>query len=129
MLEGHRGRVYSVVFSPNGQQLASGSWDSTVRLWDASTGKCLQKLEGYGYNVSFSPDGSNLITESGILDMRQALQSDHFQWIGRGIESKRTWITWNGKNLLWLPPEYRPTEFTVRENCVGIGCGSGAVYI
>src|SRR5882757_10660916 len=24
------------------------------------------------------------------------------QWRGCGIESKRTWITWDGNNLLWL---------------------------
>jgi hypothetical protein len=43
--------------------------------------------------------------------------------------SKRTWITWDGNNLLWLPPEYRPGEFAVKGNYVGIGCGSGVVYI
>jgi hypothetical protein len=74
-----------------------------VRLWDAATGKCLQTLGAYAYNVSFSPDGSNLVIDSGTLGVRQTLQSGHAQWIGCGIESKRTWITWDGNNLLWLP--------------------------
>src|SRR5690349_21802477 len=43
-LEGHTGPVSSVVFSPNGQQLSLASGDGTVRLWDASTGACLQTL-------------------------------------------------------------------------------------
>ena len=32
-LEGHGGWVTSVCFSPDGKQLASGSWDETVRVW------------------------------------------------------------------------------------------------
>lgn len=34
---GHSEAVLSVAFSPDGQQLASGSGDTTVRLWDIYT--------------------------------------------------------------------------------------------
>ncbi|RME21005.1 MAG: WD40 repeat domain-containing protein [Deltaproteobacteria bacterium] len=34
LLQGHAGQVSSVEFSPDGDWLASGSWDGTVRRWD-----------------------------------------------------------------------------------------------
>jgi WD40 repeat protein len=39
VLEGHSDGVLSVAFSPNGEILASGSHDNSIRLWDSSTGK------------------------------------------------------------------------------------------
>ncbi|KJZ69826.1 hypothetical protein HIM_10779 [Hirsutella minnesotensis 3608] len=62
-LEGHGDGVTSAVFSPDGQRLASGSEDRTVKAWDAATGACLQTLEGHGdwvRSVVFSPDGQRL---------------------------------------------------------------------
>jgi WD40 repeat protein len=44
-LEGHGDSVTSVVFSADGQRLASGSVDNTVKIWDAATGACEQTLE------------------------------------------------------------------------------------
>jgi hypothetical protein len=35
-LRGHTDQVMSVAFSPDGQRLASGSWDNTLILWDPS---------------------------------------------------------------------------------------------
>jgi WD40 repeat protein len=36
---GHSGSVYSVAYSPDGKHLVSGSYDNTVKVWDAQTGK------------------------------------------------------------------------------------------
>ncbi|KAK3324830.1 hypothetical protein B0T19DRAFT_465077, partial [Cercophora scortea] len=41
----------SVAFSPNSQRLASGSGDETIKIWDPTSGQCLQTLEGHGDSV------------------------------------------------------------------------------
>ncbi len=65
----HQKRVNSVSFSPDEQTLASGSFDSTIKLWDVKTGQELRTLYGHSnevWSVSFSPDGHTLA--SGSLD-------------------------------------------------------------
>ena len=37
-MEGHTNDVYSVGFSPDGKFIVSGSYDNTVRVWDANNG-------------------------------------------------------------------------------------------
>ena len=67
VLEGHTNDVLSVVFSPDGSLLASGSWDKTIRMWDAETGALLRTLEGHTeavLSVAFSPDSSLLASGS-----------------------------------------------------------------
>ncbi|BAY42529.1 WD-40 repeat-containing protein [Scytonema sp. HK-05] len=43
-LEEHIDQVYSVTFSPDGQIIASGSEDQTIKLWNVKTGECLTTL-------------------------------------------------------------------------------------
>ncbi|PIG80687.1 NACHT and WD40 domain protein, partial [Aspergillus arachidicola] len=46
--------VESVAFSPNGQTIASGSHDKTIKLWDTKTGMELQTFKGHFYPVTLS---------------------------------------------------------------------------
>lgn len=66
-LTGHTGSVSSVTFNPDGQTLASGSHDETIKLWNLATGKELRTLTGHTKtvtSVAFSPDGQTLASGS-----------------------------------------------------------------
>ncbi|XP_024988898.1 notchless protein homolog [Cynara cardunculus var. scolymus] len=66
-IAGHTEAVLSVVFSPDGQQLASGSGDTTVRLWDLNTQTPLFTCTGHKnwvLCVAWSPDGKHLVSGS-----------------------------------------------------------------
>ncbi|KAL7942645.1 hypothetical protein V8C42DRAFT_331538 [Trichoderma barbatum] len=45
---------------------------------------------------------------------------------GYGISYDKSWITWNGKNLLWIPPDYRPrTTQAISRRCVVMEAHTG----
>jgi WD40 repeat protein len=61
------GAVISVVFSPDGNLLATGDSNGEVRVWEVATGRLLLGIPGHAgwvLCVAFSPDGNTIATSS-----------------------------------------------------------------
>ena len=60
--------VASAHFSPKGDLIVTGSWDGSAKIWNATTGKVVRKLEGghtsFVNTAVFSPDGQFILTAS-----------------------------------------------------------------
>jgi WD40 repeat protein len=139
-LEGHSDSVNSVAFSHDSTRLASASWDRTVKIWDASSGACLQTLviSKVLFKISFDITGSYLHTEIGTIALGALSLSNRAstvtdpqspQYHGQALSSDGEWITYNSKNMVWLPSEYRPSCSAVLGKTIGIGTGTGKVLI
>ena len=128
-----------MAFSPDSTRLASASYDKTVKMWDASTGACLHTLDvdKVLFHLSFDCNSSRLLTEIGsidtqsldtssITDLKEPARPLH---VGTSVSSDGIWIQHAGKNMLWVPSEYRPSYSSVSETMVSVGAGSGRVWI
>lgn len=59
-LTGHRDFVTCVAISPDGTTVATGSQDSTIKLWDLNTAELITTLKGHIgaiHDLAFSPNG------------------------------------------------------------------------
>jgi guanine nucleotide-binding protein subunit beta-2-like 1 protein len=66
-LTGHNHMVQDVVLSSDGQFALSASWDSTLRLWDLSTGTTHRRFVGHSkdvLSVAFSADNRQIVSGS-----------------------------------------------------------------
>lgn len=117
-LQAHTGEIYSVVFSPDANKLATGSTDGTAKIWDAHSGQLLADLKGHTntvFQIAFDhSDGSRVATASAdgtarIWDVRtsrllfvlsghkNALSRIAFSPDGRQVVT----ASWDGTAILW----------------------------
>lgn len=62
-LSGHTDSIFGIMFSPDGERLATASRDGTAKVWDAATGDELFTLASHTaevVNVAYSRDRARL---------------------------------------------------------------------
>jgi WD40 repeat protein len=114
-LEGHSGRVSSVAFSPDGSKVVSGirdpTYDETVRVWGAASGRRLKKLKGCSGSVS---------------SMAFSLNVGSTPNIPYSVDETSHWITNSGLKILYIPFDLRPGVFDMNGSSLAvIGANSG----
>jgi WD40 repeat protein/serine/threonine protein kinase len=87
-MNGHVGYIWAVAFSPDGRYLASGSWDSTIKVWDVAVPEPVERVTlrghaGFIQSLAFSPDGLRLASTSGYAGHGEIKIWDAALWEGR----------------------------------------------
>ncbi|KAL2885585.1 Vegetative incompatibility protein HET-E-1 [Ceratocystis lukuohia] len=126
-LEGHDHPVNSVVFSNDGQRLASGSADKTVTIWDATSGACLQTLKDHhgvvDQTVFLNTEQSS---SPPFVDKASSFPSRSHSY---SISEDGVWIMQNQQRVLWLPPSYRPKTSAFSSNTIVLVSASHDVTV
>jgi small GTP-binding protein len=115
-LQGHTGTIRRIMWSPDGQALASASADHTIRLWDGETGTLLATLEGHTEEVNsvvWSSDKSTLIS-------------------GSDDQTIRIWDTANGierRSLKWQASIVRCLAWSEECQTLAAGTENGKIWL
>ena len=95
---GHSARVVSIAFSPDGRLLATGSRDTSMRLWDAQSGELLSGpmvgdvVRGaHVFDVTFSPDSK--VVATAVRDGTVCLwDTENHTAIGSPLTGHSSWV-------------------------------------
>ncbi|MHC5765564.1 MAG: protein kinase domain-containing protein [Nostoc sp.] len=109
-LRGHSSMVHAIAISPDGQFLASGSNDNTIKLWQVGTGKLVRQLGRWSSShssmvnsVAFSPISSNLSYQgesgksAGVADLNRGILAS-----GSWDNTIKLWDVNTGKEIRTL---------------------------
>jgi WD40 repeat protein len=110
-MSGHGGDVRTLAISPDGEAVASGSGDGTIRFWDVETGELLDTLADAGWvtAVGFSDRGNKLLSSA----TERSLQ---------------VWDVWRGRSLYSLNG-IGPIAFARNGNLAATGGGRSAIRL
>ncbi len=70
-LTDHKAGITSLAITPDGQTLASASYDKTIKLWNLKTGQLINTITGHNSwvrSIAISPDGQTIASGGGSLD-------------------------------------------------------------
>ncbi|KAJ3043058.1 hypothetical protein HDV00_005966 [Rhizophlyctis rosea] len=130
-LKGHGGAVYAVQYSPCAKYIASGGFDKTVRIWDASASQkeihCLKKHNLNVCDLSWSHDSAELLSGSydqtcKIWDVESGKLVDSFtvegfvQCVKYNPSDRNIFFSGTSRNVLSMVDRRKPDAALVMRN-------------
>ena len=117
-LMGHTRDVFCVIQLTDGR-LVTGSWDTTIKIWDTISGSCLNTLEGHTgrvYCVIQLTDGRLVSgSEDDTLRIWNILSLSEQKWIRRRLLV----LLFEASKILSDPPEFdmiNPEQYLRRQD-------------
>jgi WD40 repeat protein len=114
----------ALVFSQD-EKLLAALTKGEIWIWNLETKELVQKLDRQ--EVTLQQPLFDLVSESERDTSRDmltrnfpSLRLDQSEF-ERALYVKGHWVTWRKQRILWLPPEYRPSCFRVRDNILAMG--------
>lgn len=139
------GEVLDIAWSSDGLLIAARSLyhgeriKTRVRVWNTAAKSWILEVDDTdGKDLLFDAANSHcLYTSAGTFDMRSGdrVESAHPVEVPSqsegdySLNDDLSWITYQGKNLIFLPLEYRSHIWLSSGATVAIGCPSGQVMI
>eukprot|EP01117_Protostelium_nocturnum_P017554 TRINITY_DN7167_c0_g1_i1.p1 TRINITY_DN7167_c0_g1~~TRINITY_DN7167_c0_g1_i1.p1 ORF type:complete len:469 (-),score=150.45 TRINITY_DN7167_c0_g1_i1:402-1808(-) len=121
-IEGHNDAVLCVSFSPDGTKLATGSGDTTVRIWDVDTCLPIQTLNGHKnwvLYVAWSPDGEKVASGGNDCEIR----------IWDPVEGKQIGVPLSGHKKYVTSISWEPLHKNAECNRLVSGSKDGSVKV
>ncbi|CAG8033154.1 unnamed protein product [Penicillium olsonii] len=107
-----------MVFSRDGELVASALYSGLVTLWHVKSGTIHQTITTGAYLRSLFFSGTDLITNRGVLPLSDNSQS---------IFVSNDWIMVGRQRVVYIPPDYRESLAFVSGDIIGLLDSSGQV--
>jgi hypothetical protein len=122
------GAAVTIAFSANNRRLAFHVTDGStwVYCFHRRLMHCISNTLSEGF-LRFQADDRHLAHRRGVMKLADSVLAEPPANESSLVEVKKEWLTCNGRRLLWLPTEYRPTCMAINNGTIAFGITLGKV--
>lgn len=129
--------VDSIAFSPDSKHVAISSLKQPITIWDLKTHSLVLRLfdETKARLVTFSSDGSHLITQKGRIalskypELHMSTPAAQSRDNDLDVGQEGSWIVCNGRKCLWVPADYRSSVSAAMANNIVFWCSPTRMWM